>query len=585
MSASSDSSIWFDDYGLSTENAYWGALTANLLHRLGLKFAVISPGSRSTPLAFAFAMHPGIHTIPVLDERSAAFFALGKAKQSGWPVALICTSGTATANYFPAVIEARYSHIPLLVLTADRPPELRHCHSGQTIDQVGLYGNYPVFQGEMGFPDISAEGSKSHCDLLFKSWNEAGGPKAGPVHLNCPFRDPLGPDPSAKPVRLDFDVADLIRSYEPGSRPEQRRVSLPFKPGGRGIILAGPASPANPDEYCLGVAGLSKALGWPVFAEGLSPLRSYEKLNPYLISGYDIILLNSEIEGKWVPDHVIQLGSLPTSKRLRAWLEKHAVPTVVLDPSRDRRDPLNRPTRYLQCRVEDCSTLPAGRIDSAWLEPWVQVEKRCRKLMGEFLDNEESAFEGKIPYLLSRYLTKGFQVMIANSMPVRDVELFWTVSDGNFSIFCNRGANGIDGTLSTALGIAHQSGPACLLTGDLALLHDSNGFLVAPHFEGSLTIVLVNNHGGGIFENLPISHFENPFVEYFKTPQEVDFECLFRSHGISWEKVENGSSLKDKIRNMGSDSGIHVIEVETDPGKDVPLRQELTGRIASLLLQ
>lgn len=577
-------SPWFEELSLHTPNAYWGALTVNLLARWGLEYAVLSPGSRSTPLTYAFARNPHIEAIPVLDERSAGFFALGLAKRTGKPVVLVCTSGTAVANYYPAVIEARYSHTPLFLLTADRPHELRHCHSGQTIDQVGIYGNYSTFEAEADFPDLTLEAAERHAGLLRQAWEAATGNEAGPAHINFPFRDPLHPNASADSFVLEFDLTTVFQKLPPPAPDETMHPKLPEGNNARGLILVGSAHPPDPLLFCQGIAGLAHHYGWPVLTDALNPLRNYKELNPYLISGYDTSLLNEEVAENGIPDQVLQIGSLPTSKRLRAWLKKHSIPTWVLDPSQDNRDPLQRPVKKIQSRVEAFAGLAQSKkAPSAWTQSWIDFENNFAEKCRETFRTEERLFEGKIPRLLAEHLPPETPVFIANSMPVRDAEYFWPLNDRHYSIFTNRGANGIDGTLSTALGVAHQGRPTVLLTGDLALLHDTNGFLLADQFSGSLTIILIQNGGGAIFDNLPIHEERTTFQQYFRTPQRVALPDLCSAYGVTYQKVNAWKSLEEVLEVVGRESGVRVVEICTDPEKDVPYRKSLHRTLSQSL--
>ena len=316
-------------------NQVWASVLVETLARLGLSQAVLSPGSRSTPLTIAFATHPGIEAIPVLDERSASFFALGLARKSGLPAILVCTSGTAGANFYPAVIEARESRVPLLILTADRPPELRGCHAGQAIDQLKLYGNYPNWQAELAIPSLELPMLAYLRQTIVQAIERTRFPHSGVVHLNCPFRDPLPPLPEAAAAELTAVFpSDFFETLQP---PPSAKPILPpdaiaqewqiWRKCDRGIIVAGVAQPQQPEAYCKAIAHLAKILGWPVLAEGLSPVRNYDRLNPYLISTYDGILRYPRWASELVPDLVIQIGELPTSKVLRTWL------TTPIDPS------------------------------------------------------------------------------------------------------------------------------------------------------------------------------------------------------------------------------------------------------------
>ncbi len=569
---------WFGEHCLSTPNTLWGALTANTFASFGLELAVISPGSRSTPLTYGFSRHPGLRCIPILDERSAAFFALGRAKATGKPVVCICTSGTAGANYYPALIEARYSHTPLIILTADRPPELRDCHSGQTIRQVGLYADYPVLEGETAFPALDRSSMEAHGRQLWAAWESATGYEAGPVHLNMPFRDPLPPDPEAAPIDPGFALEGLFA--EPEIPQRKRILHLPFETRKRVLILAGPAHPVNPADYCRGVRGLSRALGAPVFAEALSPLRNFVGYNPYLISGYDTLLLEASVREAGRPDLVVQLGSLPTSKRLRAWLEEGNVPTVVVDPSGDNRDPLGRPVEAIRATVEDFAEVCGEGGDPDWLDTWLTRERAFRGELDRRMAGITERFEGKVAHTLGRILPEGTQVFIANSMPVRDAEFFWPVNDRGIRVLCNRGANGIDGTLSTALGAAHHGPPTVLLSGELAFLHDSNGLLQAHRLEGSLTVVLIENGGGAIFDNLPVHRVREGYRDYYRTPQAVDIRQLCGAHGVEHGVAEDWATLEAAVECALGQKGIRVIEIRTNPEHDIPFRRQLMRELA-----
>ncbi|MCB1121442.1 MAG: 2-succinyl-5-enolpyruvyl-6-hydroxy-3-cyclohexene-1-carboxylic-acid synthase [Verrucomicrobiae bacterium] len=563
-------------------NSLWCSVLVETLFRCGLKHVIISPGSRSTPLTMAFALHSEIEAIPVLDERSAGFFALGLAKQSHRPVALVCTSGTAAVNFFPAVVEASESRIPLLVLTADRPPELRDCGAGQTIDQIRLYGNYPVFQEEMALPSVGFSEISQMKAGLFKAYQEA---LRGPVHLNCPFRDPLPPiadGSTEKAPQIDDQFFDDLHPVEPTS------ASLPVPitiQSSRGIIIAGTAAPEDPEAYCSGVAALSRASGWPVLADGLSPVRNYASLQDRLVTGYDFILRNDSLVETLEPEVVIALGPLPTSKRLRQWLTDCPCSLYHVHETGKNLDPTGSVVQVVSVPVPD--GIKAFNFhnpgDAEYSRFWLQAQGKVESgLEAEITSMEQNRFEGWVASRLPALLPEGTPLFIASSMPVRDVEYFWPPNDQHHQIHSSRGVNGIDGTLSTALGIAHCNRPAVLLTGDLAFLHDSNGLLIRPEFEGHLTVLLVNNHGGGIFNHLPVSRFEPPFARYFGTPQEVDFQKLAEATGCSYIKLEAFGNLEGLLNPL-PDEGIRIIEIETDRHLDAECRERLFKKLCSAL--
>ena len=564
-------------------NTVWASVLAETLQRLGLTTAVICPGSRSAPLAIAFAQHPKIEAIPVLDERSAAFFALGLARRAHKPVALVCTSGTAGANFYPAIIEASESCVPLLVLTADRPPELRDCNAGQTIDQQKLFGSYPKAYAELALPSIEWPMLDYLRQTLMQFWQRSLGLSPGVVHLNIPFRDPLVPilQLEAQALEATFDAEAFWGHVQPPVAVSPSAAVCPFPLNVRGIIIAGCAQPESPERYCRAIADLSKFLGMPVLAEGLSPLRNYASLNPYLVSTYDLILRNHNLAQKLTPDVVIRIGEMPTSRELRQWLAETQPRQWVIDPSDRNLDPLHGRTTHLQTSVESLAEmLSAGASSSSsYLELWQTADSKIRHAIDQTMTIEETLFEGKAAWLMSQCLPNGTPLFISNSMPVRDVEFFWKPGDSAVQPFFNRGTNGIDGTLSTAIGVAHHHQSSVLLTGDLALLHDTNGFLLRNHFVGHLTIVLINNNGGGIFGMLPIAQFNPPFEEFFATPQNINFANLCRTYDLEYEQIHTWGQLVKRLNPLPA-QGIRVLELQTDRAADAQWRLHHLGIFA-----
>jgi 2-succinyl-5-enolpyruvyl-6-hydroxy-3-cyclohexene-1-carboxylate synthase len=568
-------------------NSLWASVLVETLVRGGVKHAVISPGSRSTPLTMAFAARSDLEAIPVLDERSAAFFALGLAKQRLEPVALVCTSGTATANFFPAIIEAHESGVPLMVLTADRPPELRACASGQTIDQQKIYGDYVNFHHELALPEVTEPILRYLRQTVTHALTRTLVPVAGPVHLNIPFRDPL------PPVADDGNTASFARAIDWEhffSHLEPVAVAAPVCPLPRivpdvhGIIVVGPAQPAEVASYVAAVAEIARRLGWPVLADALSPVRNHLAQFPNLVATYDIVLRNANAAERLKPEVVLCLGAWPTSKVLRAWIES-SNPTIWMATERaDNRDALHGRTRHLAMGLPLlASQLPLAIDENGYQRMWARYEEKVRPVLEQRMQAVSELFEPKATWILARNLPASTPVFIANSMPVRDAEYVWSVGDRGLRPLCNRGANGIDGTLSTALGVAHEAGaPAVLITGDLALLHDTNGFLIRPKFRGSLTIVLINNRGGGIFDHLPVAQFDPPFEEFFATPQEADFAKLCSAYGVQHVTVQGWKHFTELVLQLPP-SGIRVLEIRTDRKADAAARKTLFAEIAATL--
>lgn len=589
-------------------NSVWSSVIVETLVRCGLTHAVISPGSRSTPLTVALATHPAITATPILDERSASFFALGLAKQQRRPVLLLCTSGSAGAHYFPAIIEAHESRVPLIVITADRPPEMRECASGQTIDQLKMFGAQVNWFHEYAVPEANFAMLRYARQTTAHAFERAMLPSPGPVQLNAPFRDPLAPisNESAKPLRdsLDesffshlgtgksFSSADAAsQTNAAASAPLVERTNLTTGAGGtlwqkattaRGVIVAGPDDPADRAEYARIVLKLSVDLGWPILADALSPLRHYasEAERENVVAAYDAILRSEKMARALSPKNVICLGGWPTSKVLRSWLESSGAEVLLVSPHVANRDALHGRTRQILARPEQLAVQGRRLADDSFRTLWSRAESAAQKVLRE-KTNLEELVEPRITSELASVLSDKTPLYVASSMPIRDVEYFWPANDRRVKFFFNRGANGIDGTLSTALGVAHGSDDAFLLTGDLAFLHDTNGLLVAKSFRGRLTIVLVNNNGGGIFQHLPIAQFEPPFEKFFATPQDVDFSKLCSAYRVEHLVVENWIQFRELIFGAGVRThGVRVLEVRTERGRDVALRKTIFAEAA-----
>ncbi len=558
-------------------NSLWGSVVAETLVRSGVRTVVISPGSRSTPFAFAFARHPSLESIPVLDERSAAFFALGLAKRDMRPVVLLCTSGTAGANYFPAVIEAHEAGIPLLAITADRPPEMRACASGQTIDQQKLFGSCVRFHHELAVPEASLPLLRYLRQTVIHSVERTLAPFGGPVHLNAPFRDPLVPSDDgggtdAFGASVDWDA--FFDHVSPPAPVAALSDIPPFAHAVHGIVVAGPALTAEPAAYAAAVGEISRKLRWPVLADGLSPVRNHAESVPHLVTHYDAVLRTPVAAEALRPEFVLCLGEWPTSKILRAWIEASGAPVFLVTDRPDNRDALHGPTRRIVAPLQALAqALPTADALNGYERLWASHETRALAGLDMRIASEEALIEPKAAWLLGRHLPARTGVSVANSMPIRDMEFVWPASDREYRVYFNRGANGIDGTLSTALGTAHGGEPSILLTGDLALLHDSNGFLIAPRLRGSLTIVLINNRGGGIFEHLPVAQFDPIFEEFFATPQEIDFAKLCSAHGVEHVHVEDWSHFESLITTLPV-QGLRVLELATDRKRDAAWRKE-----------
>lgn len=568
---------------LRNVNALWASVLVETLVRCGVRHAVVSPGSRSTPLTIACARHPGLSAIPVLDERSAAFFALGISKRTRVPVVLVCTSGTAGANYFPAIIEARESAVPLIVITADRPPEMRACASGQTIDQQKLFGGYVSFFHELALPEPGESLLRYLRQNVLHAVHRALRPTAGPVHLNAPFRDPLPPlpdDGQTARVVHPIEWEQFFAHLQPPTASAHVAVDAPrLVPEAHGAIVVGPD--AGDGDELAAIAACALRLGWPVITDGLSAVRNRADVVPHLVTTADVVLRNATVAERLTPEVIIAVGSWPTSKVVRGWIERSGARILLVSDRADNRDALHGRTQPIGSLVSLVSALPAASEESAYQRLWARYEQKARAALDARMTASDELFEGRAAWTLGRALPAGTPVFVANSMPVRDVEYFWPANDRGVRPFVSRGANGIDGTLSTALGVAHEAGkPAVLLTGDLALLHDTNGFLLASRLRGGLTIVLINNRGGGIFEHLPVAQFEPPFEEFFATPQSVNFATLCAAYGVEHRMVATWGEFEALIATL-PERGVRVLELPTDRKRDAARRKQWFAEIAA----
>jgi 2-succinyl-5-enolpyruvyl-6-hydroxy-3-cyclohexene-1-carboxylate synthase len=561
-------------------NTLWCSVLAETWARCGLRLVVISPGSRSTPLTMAFVAHPEIEVIPVIDERSAAFFALGHARQTKSPVVLVCTSGSAGAHYLPALIEAHESGVSLIALTADRPAEMRDCAAGQTIDQHRLFGRFVSWYHEFSVPEPTLARLAYLRQTARQAWDRVA---SGPIHLNAPFRDPLPPLPDrGEAAECGKQIDEAWFAQPPAPTRSSSRLRLQQRvTTTRGVIIAGPAQPEDPAAYAAHIISVARATGWPVLADVLSPVRQYATTEVTIVTGYDLILRNDSRARDLTPRFVLALEAWPTSKVLREWLERSQAEMLMISPLEGNRDAVHGRTREITAEVTAFEVSGSAPADPSFRSAWQDAETESRaKIDGWMMNRGEGVFEGRIAWLLAKKLPDRALLCVANSMPVRDLDYFWGPSNRGLVVSFSRGANGIDGTLSTALGAAHRADrPVFLLTGDLAFLHDSNGLMLAGEIQGGLTVILINNSGGGIFEHLPVAQFNPPFERYFATPQSVDFAALCAAHGLAHRAV-NDFEEWESAWSEPQGSVVRVIEVRTDRRKDAATRKRLFREFA-----
>lgn len=555
------------------------------LARSGVRAATVSPGSRSTPLALAAWRHPAIAVQIVIDERAAGFHALGHALGTGAPAISIVTSGSAAANLHPAVVEADEARVPLIVVTADRPPELRDIGAGQTIDQLHLFGRSPRLFFDVGEQEADDAGLLFLRGLACRAFAAASGePKSGPVHVNFPFREPLAPVTDAEaPVTAESELALEGRRGRPlvavgapvrvlgdASRDLLRdRLSEARRP----LLVAGrdPHFHGGPE-----VAEFAAAWGLPVLADALSQLRWGPHRSEHLICGYDLLLRGEQAE--LAPDLVLRIGDMPTSKPLRRLLNQPGGPDqVVIAPGGEWNEPTRTAESILRC--DAVGLLGALRpevpplIEAGWLECWQSGERvvgGIREGLAEGQLNEPAVWPSLAPVLRS-----GDIVIASSSMPVRDMESFMPPGDLDVRFLSNRGANGIDGQVATAAGVsASVNARTILVLGDLALSHDV-GSLSLLEAIPTLQLIVIDNSGGGIFEMLPqaTSMDSGEFEAILATPGPLRPEAAARAFGLSHSIAESPAELASQL-----EQGIRVICVRTDRKENVELHRQLASQ-------
>lgn len=532
------------------------------LARCGVRHACTSPGSRCAPIVLSLFRERRIRSWSHLDERCAGFFALGAAKASFAPVAVTCTSGTAAANLAPAVIEAFWARVPLLVLTADRPPELRDVGAGQAIDQLKLYGDAVKWFAEVDLDAATPERLRFIRTLACRACATALTGRPGPVHLNFPLREPLVlsdalPDdatgrPGGRPHVLTEPPSSPPAATGPGPRPS-----------GRLLIVAGAGTP-EPAE----LASFAARAGIPVLADPPSGARR----GGAAIAHYDLLLRDERFTAAQRPDFVFRVGDLPTSKPLRAWLASLAdVAQIASDPDWTWQDPDGVVGLRLRGRLPEPDGL---EIEPGWLDRWRAADDAASAAIAAALGDQLS--EPQVARALGEWLPPQATLYVASSMPIRDVEEFWPVREDGPRVLSNRGANGIDGTVSSAFGAAAAGeGPVVLLTGDVALAHDIGGLLAARRLGLPLTIVVLNNDGGGIFHFLPIAGESDAFEEHVATPHGIDFRHAAELYGCSFERPARATELRDAVERSLADGGTTVIEVRTDRVENLALHRRI----------
>lgn len=562
------------------------------LARSGVRRAVICPGSRSTPLALALRRQTGIETTVIVDERSAAFFALGAAQAGGAPVALLCTSGTAAANFHPAVCEADHAAVPLLVLTADRPPELRDVGAGQVIDQLKLYGSSVRWFCEVGTHEADDAGLLHYRATACRAFVAARGePRPGPVHLNLAFREPLAPIEVPGAVRATDRLALEGRGERPltavtpfdaePSRFVLEEVAKHISESLCGVIVAGRQLDPELREP---LADLARVAGMPILAEPTSQLRCGPHDRSHVVTTYDLLLRDERFADLVEPDLILRFGELPTSKPLRAWLARSGADQIVVDPLAGWHEPSRQAAALVRADPTEVAAGWAARLGEERPRPaaWLDAEAAARAAIEAELGALAEPTEPGLQLALGAAHADGDLVYTASSMPIRDQEAFLPAGPADARFLCNRGTNGIDGLVSSGIGAAVESGqPTTIVTGDLGLLHDIGGLAALREATTPVRIVVIDNDGGGIFHFLPQQSAldAGEFEALLGTPQGVDVGRAAALFDLPHVRIDDLGELPAALA-----AGTGLIEVRVERANSVALHERLAERVAAAIV-
>ncbi len=572
-------------------NIFWAETTVKLLEFLGVKNVVISPGSRSTPFVFAFSKSKKINKTVVIDERDNGFFALGLAKASRVPAAIVTTSGTATAELYPAIIEAYNSRTPLIVITSDRPEYLYGTGANQTINQINLYKNHIRkffdFDAEKPTKRKIAELKKEIAD----AFEIAAKKNPGPVHLNFHFEKPFEPDDYTTAISEELLTHAFSNVSEKSNKAEQKNrtfASLAKKiaDSEKGIIITGNGFYSKKDIQ--GILNFSAAAKYPIFADGLSPFRFLSRAKKNVFVNQTAFLKSRKVK----PEIIFQFGSAPTANVLLSFFKESEAEKYVVNPFGDLNDPSRTADKTIREEyssfaasiVDNLKSLNFKRVKSAWFNESLEFENISESLKKKIIEKAPFWFEGNIIIELMKNIPAGSNLFISNSLPARDVDFFAPKSGKDVSVFSNRGASGIDGVTATAFGTAAATKRRTfLLTGDLAFFHDANALWIAKNYNLPVTIILVDNSGGGIFNLLPVADYPSVFRDYFLTSTGADFGKIVKAYGLPFYHVKNRKEFPEKLNSAVKESGTNVLRVKTNSFESKAIRKKYWDAVKDAL--
>ena len=569
----------------------WARLAVDGLVQAGVGEAIISPGSRSTPLVIAALKQKGLRCIHAIDERTAAFYALGQARVTGRPSVLICTSGSAAAHYLPAVVEASEAGVPLVILSADRPTDLKHCGANQTTEQRTLFGSHARMVADLGRPDPAPRALRAVRRLCAQAVATALQPKMGPVHLNAPFSKPLSPgvvvDDDGRQARAAADAilaSPATRVHQATATADAGAVAqLARALGGaeRPVVIAGPA-PLGQGEAWPALRRVCAAFGAPLFAEATSQFRFAQGAAELAVAGFDAIYKSEEARSALAPDFVVQLGAPTVSSGLEALLGDQNIERAVLtahlwpDPHSDARQIVVGDVGATLSTLAE-QTEPAR--PSAWQNRWSELS-RAYVDNAKSIAGNETLTEANLPTALFECLPAGTRLSVGNSLPIRQVDAWVDPSDKPVGVLSQRGVSGIDGMVSGAAGSASVvRQPLALLVGDVSFVHDVGGLLLASNAEAPLLIVVVNNGGGRIFDQLPVARRAPEHMKYFTTPLDIDLSDVVRGFGVCYAEASRRAEFSDACKRALQSPGCTVLEAKVD-GEQTAVLNDTLSRMA-----
>jgi 2-succinyl-5-enolpyruvyl-6-hydroxy-3-cyclohexene-1-carboxylate synthase len=572
-------------------NYLWSKFFVNQLALYGLKYVCISPGSRSTPLTTAFAENKRIKKFVIVDERSSAFFALGLAKQTGKPVALVTTSGTATANLYPAIIEAFKQRVPLIICTTDRPEYLRETGANQTINQKDLYKNHIRYSEDLALPKLSINSFTNLQRVVEKAFTTAIAKNVGPVHLNFQFEKPLEKsidnieveDKFSKNLKelfsppLPFSPTPILPlSVSTKKTDNTKEVLKKINSTQKGLIIVGWDSYQS--SFTNKLIKLSQKTGYPILADGASGIFLRSENNNIIVN-HQAFLRSAKFVNSYSPYLIIQFGNAPTSNTMLDFIKNSSCYKITVNAFGDRKDSGFPHHKILKANPNDfCDeviNILQKESDKSYLRIYQRADRVVEEFKAKFFKTLKPADEIGVVNQVIETLPEKSNLFISNSLPIRDLEFFKSKTNKKINLFVNRGASGIDGINSTAAGIAAASKqPTVLITGDLSFFHDTNGLHTIFKYKIPLTIILINNGGGAIFGMLPIAKEKRNFDDYFLTPLNLDFSKLIKTYKGKYYSIKSFNSLQTKLNESISNKSFSLLEIKTDYNRGIELRKK-----------